>query len=157
LQLGGKIMRVILQQDVKSLGKKGEIKEVAAGYARNYLLPRGLAVEATEGRLRQQQQEKKQRAEKETKKLEAARKTAAALDGQKIEIAVRTGEGGRLFGSVTSADLAAALKKRGFSIDKRKIELSEAVKGTGVFPVRIKLHPEAEAKIELVVTAKNGE
>src|SRR5690554_5274005 len=114
-------MKVILQQDVKSLGKKGDLKEVAEGYARNFLLPRKLAVEATEGKLKEHQQQKKKQADKTAKLLEEAKAKAAKLDGRKFEVSMRVGEGGRLFGSVTSADLADLLKKNGFSVNKRKI------------------------------------
>ncbi|NLP36956.1 MAG: 50S ribosomal protein L9 [Firmicutes bacterium] len=150
-------MKVILLQDVKSLGKKGEIKEVADGYARNYLMPRKLAVEATASRLKEQEELQKQQEDKEAKILAAAKKQAAQLAGRKFEIAMRVGEGGRLFGSVTSGDLAEILQKQGFEINKRKIELPDNIKGTGTYPVRIKLHPEVDVTVELVVTPQEKE
>ncbi|HHX75454.1 MAG TPA: 50S ribosomal protein L9 [Firmicutes bacterium] len=146
-------MKVILLSDVKALGKKGDIKEVAEGYARNFLLPKGLAVEATGGHLKEHQRRQQQNREKAAQKLAAAQKTAEKMTGLQVEIAVRVGESGRLFGSVTSADVADALNKKGFTVDKRKLELPETIKSTGVYPVRVKLHPEVEVNLELVVTA----
>lgn len=144
-------MKVILMQDVKSLGKKGDIKEVAEGYARNFLFPRRLAVEASGGHLKQHRQQEEVKAGKKSKVLEAAQKTAAKMEGQVIEISVRVGENGRLFGSVTNNDVAAALKDKGFSVDKRKVELPETVKSVGTYPVRVKLHPEVDANLQLIV------
>lgn len=144
-------MKVILLQDVKALGKKGDIKEVAEGYARNFLFPRNLAVEATGGHLKQHQQQERQAADKKAKILADAQKTAEKLNGLQVTVTARAGEGGRLFGSVTSGDVAAALKGRGFTIDKRKIELPETVKSLGAYSVRVKLHPAVEAKLELIV------
>ena len=126
---------------------------MAEGYARNYLLPKGLAMEATDGRLKEYQRKKQQDMEKAAQKLAAAKKTAEKMAGLQIEMPVRVGEGGRLFGSVTSADLAAALQEKGFTVDKRKLELPETIKSTGVYPVRVKLHPEVEVTLELIVTA----
>lgn len=146
-------MKVILMQDVKALGKKGEIKEVAEGYARNFLLPRGLAVEASGGHLKQHQQQENIAAGKKEKILASAKAVAAKMDGCKLEFTARVGEAGRLFGSVTTADIAVLLKQRGFSVDKRKIELSEPIKTLGTFPVRVKLHPEVEAHLEVTVTS----
>ena len=146
-------MKVILMQEVKALGKKGEIKEVAEGYARNFLLPRGLAVEASGGHLKQHLQQEQNAAGKKAKALAEAQKQAGKLNGQKVAITVRVGEGGRLFGSVTSADIAQGLKERGFSVDKRKIELTEPIKSLGVYAVRVRVHAEAEATIEVIVTS----
>lgn len=146
-------MKVILLQDVKALGKKGDIKEVAEGYARNFLLPRGLAVEASGGHLRQHQQQATAAAGKKAKILADARAVAAKIDGLKLETTARVGEGGRLFGSVTSGDIADLLKKRGFTVDKRKIELSEPIKSLGTFSVRVKLHPDVEAHLQVTVTS----
>ncbi len=148
------LVKVILLQDVKALGKTGEIKEVAEGYARNFLLPRGLAVEASVGHLKQHKQQAELAAGKKAKVLAAAQAVAAKMAGIKVEITVQAGEGGRLFGSVTNADVAAALIKQGFSVDKRKIELPEQIKALGVFPARIKLHPNVEAALEIIVTSK---
>ncbi|NLM51638.1 MAG: 50S ribosomal protein L9 [Firmicutes bacterium] len=150
-------MKVILLQDVKKLGKKGEVKEVADGYARNFLLPRKLAVEATPSKMKEYELLQQQQENKEAKILAEAKAQAAQLAGKKFEIAMKVGEGGRLFGSVTSGDLAEKLQKQGFTINKRKIELPENIKSTGTYPVRIKLHPEVEVTIELVVTPQEKE
>lgn len=147
-------VQVILQQDVKGLGKKGEIKEVAEGYARNYLFPRGLAVEATGGHLKQLQKQQQVKKAKEAKILAQATETAAKLDTMQVQIAVRVGENGRIFGSVTSADVAQALKKQGVNVDKRKIELPEPIKNLGSYQVRIKLHADVEAKLKVIVTSE---
>ncbi|MCW3488952.1 50S ribosomal protein L9 [Dethiobacter alkaliphilus] len=144
-------MQVILLKDVKALGKKGEIKEVAEGYGRNFLLPRGLAVEASGGHLKQHKQQEKVVAGKKAKALTEAQETAAKLNGLKLEMKAKVGENGRLFGSITSNDVAAALKKQGFSVDKRKVELSDPVKALGTYSVRVKLHPEVDANLELIV------
>lgn len=146
-------MKVILEKDVKSLGKKGEVKEVAEGYARNYLFPRGLAVEATGGQLKQLQQRQQRKADQQAKVLAEAEQRAAKIAGMEVEISMRVGENGRLFGSVTSGDLAAALQKKGVKVDKRKIELAEPIKNLGTYPLRIKLHPEVEANLTLKVIA----
>lgn len=145
-------MKVILMQEVKALGKKGEVKEVAEGYARNFLFPRGLAVEASGGHLKQHRQQEQTAAGKKAKVLAEAQKLAGIIDGQSVAITVRVGEGGRLFGSVTTADIAQALKERGFLVDKRKIEMTEPIKSLGTYSVRVRVHAEASATVEVVVT-----
>lgn len=148
-------MKLILQQEVKNLGKKGDVIEVSEGYARNYLLPRQLAIPATAGNVNAAKQQKDIEAHKAKRVHDEAKLHAAQLAKLKIAVAVKTGEGGRLFGSVTSKDIADALKaQHGVDIDKRKIELKEALKSLGTYPVTIKLHPEISTQIEVQVTAQ---
>lgn len=148
-------MKLILQQEVKKLGKKGDVIEVSEGYARNYLLPQKLAIPATSGNLNAARQQKDIEAHKAKRLLDEARLHAAQLAKLKVTVAVKTGEGGKLFGSVTSKDIADALKaQHGIELDKRKIELKEAVKNLGSFQVVIKLHPEVATQIEVQVAAQ---
>ncbi|MDT8903284.1 50S ribosomal protein L9 [Anaeroselena agilis] len=148
-------MKLILQQEVKNLGKKGDVIEASEGYARNYLLPRKLAIPATAGNVNAAQQQKENEARKAKRILDEARLHAAQIAKLQVTVAVKTGEGGRLFGSVTSKDVADALKNQhGLDLDKRKIELKDAIKALGAYPVTIKLHPEVSAQIEVQVTAQ---
>lgn len=148
-------MKVILLQEVKKLGKKGEVIEVSEGYARNFLLPQKLAAPATASNVNAAEQQKGAEAHKAKKLLDEAKLYAAQLAKLSVTVGVKTGEGGKLFGSVTSKDVADALKEQhGIDLDKRKIELKDAVKNLGTYPVTIKLHPEVSTKIEVQVTAK---
>lgn len=148
-------MKVILQQEVKKLGKKGDVLEVSEGYARNYLLPHKFAIPATAGNVNAAQQQKDSEAHKAKRLLDEARLHAAQVAKLSVTVAVKTGEGGKLFGSVTSKDIADALKaQHGLDIDKRKIEIKDALKALGTYPVTIKLHPEVSAQIEVQVTAQ---
>jgi len=144
-------MKVILLQDVKALGKKGDIKEVAEGYGRNFLVPRGLVAEATAGNLKRLQLEEQKKEDQATKALSEARRMAGKLDGIVLEIVARAGEGGRLFGSVTNGDIAGALQKKNLTIDKRRIELAEPLKTLGAHRVCVRLHPNVTACFELVI------
>lgn len=146
-------MKVILQQDVKNIGKKGEIIEVAEGYARNFLFPRKLALEASQGNLKVLK-EKKQALNKKEEKIEnEAKQLAAKLSELTVVIKTKVGEGGRLYGSVNSKDIADVLaEKHGIKIDKRKIELKDAIKALGVTNLTVKLHPKVHAKIKVQVT-----
>lgn len=144
-------MKVILLDDVKNLGKKGEVKEVSEGYARNFLIPRGLASEATGGRLKQHRQEQEKIQAKKAREEKEAIGLKEKIDGLTVEIPVRAGEGGRLFGSVTAADVAEALKAKGFNVDKRKIEIAEPIRGLGNYELKIKLYPNVEASFEVIV------
>jgi large subunit ribosomal protein L9 len=144
-------VKVILVEDVKALGKKGEIKEVAEGYARNYLLPRGLAVAASTVNLNQHHTREQKAVEKKSKQQAEAQKLAEKLGGLQVEVSVRAGEGGRLFGSVTSADIAQAIKNKGLTVDKRKIELSDPIKSLGTYRVRVRLYQDVDATVEVLV------
>lgn len=145
-------MKVILTRDVKNLGKKGEVVKVADGYARNYLIPRGLAEEATDSRLKNLKQKQKAKARKKQKELEEAREKAKELEGRVVTIRTKAGEKGKLFGSVTSKDVAEAVKKEfGLDVDKRKIELGDPIKSLGRYPVEIKLYPDVTAEIIVAV------
>lgn len=146
-------MKVILQADVKALGKKGQICDVADGYARNYLFARGLAVEATTGNMTELAHKKAAEDRRKEKEKQDALALAQKLSSIIVEVATKTGEGGRLFGSVTSKEIADALKKQhGIELDKRKIELKEPIKTLGTFAAQVKLHPEASAKLQIHVT-----
>lgn len=149
-------MKVILQQEVKKLGKKGEIIEVSEGYARNYLLPQKLAIPATAINVNTAKQQKEAEVRKTQRLQDEAKLHAAQLSKLSVTLPVKTGEGGKLFGSVTSKDIADALKaQHGIELDKRKIELKDSVKSLGTFPVVIRLHPEVTAQIEVTVTAQS--
>ena len=146
-------MKVILLQDVKGTGKKQEIVNVSDGYARNFLFPRKLAVDATPGAAKEL--EKKQAAERarETERRLAAEKKAASLRGKVINVVAKCGAQGRLYGSVTGAEIAEALKQQhGVEVDKRKIELSDPIRTVGEVDVVIKLYPEISAKMLVRVT-----
>lgn len=132
-------MKVILTQDVKGLGRKGSVVEVAEGYARNFLLPKGAAREATDGNVRSLEEARKGEERKEAKLREATRQLAARLNELSLVIPVKVGDAGRLFGSVTAKDIAEALGKQGFKVDKRKIELEAPLKAQGVHRVTIRL------------------
>ncbi|GAB7388517.1 50S ribosomal protein L9 [Bacillaceae bacterium] len=144
-------MKVILQKDVKGQGKKGEIKEVSEGYARNFLIPRGLAVEATEGNIKALQAKvKREQARKAEEKAECEA-LAKKLAGMTVSIPAKAGEGGKLFGAVTNKQIVEALQKHGIKIDKRKIELQEPIRSLGYANVPVKLHPEVTATLKVHV------
>lgn len=146
-------MEVILQQDVKGLGKKGDVVNVADGYGRNFLLPRGLAVPATAGNIKQVDIEKETQRQKRERELQEAQEIAARIQGQKLHIATKVGESGKLFGSITSQEIAERLKRQyKVEIDKRKIELEEPIKSVGKHPVKIKIHPKVQVEITVQVT-----
>ncbi|KAF0193926.1 MAG: large subunit ribosomal protein L9 [Bacillota bacterium] len=147
-------MKVILSKDVKDVGKKGQAVEVSEGYARNFLLPRSLAVIATEGAVRSIEQEKQAVQRKKEREVEGAQKLAAKLNSTIIRITVRSGEGGKLFGSVTTADIANTLLAQGVQVDKRKIELRESIKLTGTYKVDVRVYQETIATLTLVVTGE---
>ena len=134
-------MKVILQQDVKKLGKKGDIVEVSEGYGRNFLLPRKAAVPATSQNLNVANAQAGSKARKEAMAADEAKLMAKQLEKVEVKIPVRIGDGGKLFGSVTGKDVSDALKKQHIDIDKRKITIQGEVMGTGVYEAVIKVHP----------------
>ncbi len=144
-------MKVILLADVKSLGKKGEIKEVADGYGRNFLIAKKLAQEATSANLNSVEHERKLQADREAKALAEAKELANTLKDTKVTVLAKCGEGGRLFGSITTADIATALADQGFKVDKRKIEINENIKALGEYKATIKLHTKVQAAVILDV------
>ena len=148
-------MKVILQQDVKKVGSKGDIVEVSEGYGRNFLLPKKLAVEATAANLETAKQKANSAARKKQQAADEARLLAAQLEKVSVKVAVRTGDGGKLFGSVTGKDVADALaKEHGIDIDRRKISLKSEVTGTGEYEAVIKVHPEIQSTIRVLVVAE---
>jgi len=148
-------MKVIFTKDVKGTGKKGEIKEVSDGYARNFLLKKGVAIEATAGNLNAQKAEEKKQAEQEQEEKEEAIKLKDHLADLTVEIATKAGEGGRLFGSITSKQIADEIKKQfGYKLDKRKIELPEPIRALGYTTVPVKLHHEVDGSIKVHVKEK---
>ncbi len=148
-------MKIILTQDVKSLGKKGDVVQVAEGYGRNFLLPKGWGIEASAANLANVEHEKARVQAKKNKELEEARVLGKKLEEAVVNIPAKTGEGGRLFGSVTNKEVSEHIYAQyQVEIDKRKIELQETIKTIGTFDVLIKLHPEVQAKIKIDVSAQ---
>lgn len=147
-------MEVILREDVKSLGKAGELVKVKPGYARNFLLPRGLAYEATEGNRKRILAESKARVARMTEEKGAAEAFAAKLRAVSVTLARKAGEGDRLFGSITAQDIADALAKQGVAVDKRKIELEHPIKTLGSHAVPVRLHHEVQAELRVQVVAE---
>ena len=148
-------MKVILQQDVKKVGSKGAIVEVSEGYGRNFLLPKKLAVEATAANLETAKQKANSAARKKQQATDEARLLAAQLEKVSVKVAVRIGEGGKLFGSVTGKDVADALaKEHGIDVDRRKISLKSEVTGAGEYEAVIKVHPEIQSTIRVLVVAE---
>ena len=149
---GGVLVKVILQTEVKALGKKGQVCEVADGYGRNFLLPRGLAVEATAGNIQDMTHKKAAEEKRKDNEKQAALNLAQKLNELIIEVITKTGEGGRLFGSVTNKEIAETLKKRyAIDLDKRKLEVKEPIKSLGNYVIQVKLHPEVIAKLQVQV------
>lgn len=145
-------MKVILLQDVKSLGKKGEIVNVNDGYARNYILPKKIGVEANGKNLNDLKLQKGNEAKVAKEHLEAAKKLSEELKSGQVELAIKVGEGGKTFGSVSSKEIAQAVKEQmNLDVDKKKIQLKEAIKSLGTHIVPIKLHPEVTAELKVVV------
>ncbi|NLW11413.1 MAG: 50S ribosomal protein L9 [Clostridiaceae bacterium] len=146
-------MKVILLQDVKGHGKADDIVEVNDGYARNFLFKKNLALEATPANLNSVRNKKKAEAAKAERELEDAREVGARLKDQIFTLQVKCGEGGRLYGAITSMDIAAVLEKAGYSVDKRNITIKTQIKNLGDFEADVKLHPKVTVKIGIKVTS----
>jgi large subunit ribosomal protein L9 len=144
-------MQVILRERMENLGNAGDVVEVKPGYARNYLIPQGLAYEATEANVRRLERERAQAAARAASELEAARAKAATLEGVSLTFHARAGQEGRLFGSITSADIAEKLAEQGFEVERRQVDLDEPIKALGVFNVPIRLHAEVRPEIKVWV------
>ena len=145
-------MKVILLQDVKSLGKKGEIVNVNDGYARNFILPKKLGLEANGKNMNDLKLQKNNEAKVAKEHLEAAKELAKQLEAGKVEVAIKVGEGGKVFGSVSNKEIAAEVKKQlGLEIDKKKVQLKDALKTLGTHKVPVKLHPEVTAEVTVAV------
>ena len=145
-------MKVILQEDVKKVGAKGEVVEVSDGYGRNYLLPRKLAVEASVANLNTAKVKAENKARKAQQEADEAKLLGAQLEKISVKIPVRLGKDGKLFGSVGGSDVAKALKENhSLNVDKRKISIAGEVTGVGVYDALIKLHPEVATKIKIEV------
>ncbi|MEW6118069.1 MAG: 50S ribosomal protein L9 [Nitrospirota bacterium] len=144
-------MKVILKEDVKDLGHIGEMLSVKDGYARNFLIPRGLAVEANPKNIKALEHERRKIQELVKKAKAGADELASKLSGKTVTIKAKAGEEDKLFGSVTSMDIAEALKKEGFDIDRKKIVLDDPIKRLGSYTVSIKIHPEVSAQLTVQV------
>src|SRR5262245_36746742 len=149
-------MEVILREHVEHLGRRGDVVKVAAGYARNYLLPRKLALAVTENNKRQIEREKKLAEARDMEEKASAEAVAQRITQVEIEIARRVGENDTLYGSVTSADIAQALKDKGFEIDKKKISLHDPLKALGETTVPIKIHRDVTAQVRVKVVAEHN-
>lgn len=147
---------VILLKQVKDLGAEGDKVKVASGYARNYLLPQRLATPATRANLRQMDELKKRRTEREAAELSTVRELADKLSKLTFSISVATGPGGKLFGAVTTHHISEALTKEGFEIDHHKLELKHPIHALGTFDVDIKLHPEVTASVKFSIVSKTA-
>ncbi|MGY2080705.1 50S ribosomal protein L9 [Modestobacter sp. SYSU DS0657] len=147
-------MKLILTQEVTGLGSSGDTVEVRGGYGRNYLLPRGLAIVATRGAEKQVDSLRRARAARDVASLEDAQSIAARLSGLTVTLPARAGEGGRLFGRITTADVAAAVSAAGGpELDRRRIEIPSSIKTTGAHTVTVRVHPEVSATVNLDVVA----
>ena len=148
-------MKVILKQDVAKVGKKGDLVEVSDGYGRNFLVGRGLGEEATPGKLREYQEFQKTQKARDDKRQKSAEEMKKKLGGKLVSVKVSAGEGGKLFGSVTSAQVAEALSAQfGAGIDKKDIKLDESIKQAGSYAFKIKLYPGVEAEMTLKVESE---
>lgn len=147
-------MEVILIQDVKSLGKKGDVVKVSDGYARNFILPKKLGVEATKQNLYDLEQQKAAEAKRQKEILEEAKDFAKKLEEITVKLSIKAGEGGKTFGSVSTKEIVAAVKDQfGFDIDKKKLQLSDPIKNAGSYTVPVKLHPQVTAEMKVLVEA----
>lgn len=148
------MIEVILREDIKTLGQAGEMVRVKPGYARNYLLPQGLAYEATEGNKKRIAAETRARATRNEAERSEAQRLAATLGAVQLNLAGKAGEEGKLFGSITSQDIADALAREGHTVDKRRIELEHPIKTVGEHAVKVRLHPEVHAELRVSVAAE---
>jgi large subunit ribosomal protein L9 len=144
-------MKVILIDEIRGLGTRGDVINVKDGYARNYLLPKNLAREATPGNLKSVEQERKKWALLAQKEKEQAAKAAESVKGTKVTVQKRVGENGQLFGSVTANEIADALTAKGLDVDKRRIELAHPIKSLGTHDVEVRLHRDVSAQIQVEV------
>ena len=144
-------MQIILQEDVEKLGHRGEVVTVKPGYARNYILPRKLGIEATPGNMAALERIRTSLAKKTATELEAAQKQATLIDGVAVRFTRKTGENDQLFGSVTTADIAEALAAQGFKIDKRQVQLRESIKALGEYPITVKIFRDVTAEVKAQV------
>lgn len=144
-------MKVILRKDQDKLGTVGSLVDVRDGYARNFLIPKGIAYAATEGNVRALNEEKKQAARRDTKQLRSSQALAAEIEKLSITIKAQVGEDEKLFGSVTAQDIADAVKEKGIELDKRTIELPEPIKALGIFTLDVKIQPTVVGKLKVWV------
>ncbi|NLF44538.1 MAG: 50S ribosomal protein L9 [Syntrophomonadaceae bacterium] len=148
-------MKVILLKDIKDLGKTGEIKELADGYARNYLIPRGLAVEATPDKLKEIEEKNLKAQKNKQKEMASAEALKDKLNGKSVQISLKTGGGDKLFGAVTTKEIAELIEKQlKIKVDRKKIELEEPIKHLGDYNIKIKLYQSVQAEIKLTVAAE---
>ncbi len=149
-------MEVILREHVDNLGRRGDVVKVAAGYARNYLLPRRLALPVTEASRRQIEREREKAEARDAEEMAAANGLAERMAALDISIARRVGENNTMYGSVTSADIAQALSAKGFEVEKRKIHLPDAIKSLGEHTVAVKIHRDVSADVKVKVVAEGA-
>ena len=149
-------MEVILREHVDNLGRRGDVVKVAEGYARNFLLPRKLALPVTEGNRRQIEREKKVAEVRETEERQQADALAERMSQVEIAIARRVGENDTLYGSVTSADIAHALEAKGFTVEKRRIQLADPIKALGETTVPVRIHRDVTAQVKVKVVAETA-
>ncbi|MEO8636287.1 MAG: 50S ribosomal protein L9 [Gemmatimonadales bacterium] len=147
-------MEVILREDIKTLGKAGDLVKVKPGYARNFLLPKGLAYEATDGNRKRIDSESKARLARHAEERTGAEAMAATLAAAPLALSRKAGEGDRLFGSITAQDLADALAAQGIELDRRRIELEHPIKTVGQHTVMVRLHADVHAELHVTITAE---
>jgi ribosomal protein L9 len=148
-------MKIVLRDDVDKLGQKGDVVDVADGYARNFLVPRGLAIKAESGVVRQAEAMRRNRSAREQRDREAAQTLADRLTGKTVSVPARSGEGGKLFGSITAADIVAALQQQlGVELDRKRLGLEEPLKELGVVELPIRLHADVVATLTIDVVSQ---
>ncbi len=144
-------MRIVLREDIENVGRRGEIIKVADGFARNFLLPKGKALLATEGNLKTIEREKRRHVVRQAKEKEEAEAVVRRLAGVSCTVVRKVGENDTLYGSVTSADIAEYLAREGITVDKRRILLDEPIKSLGIYTIPVRLHPEVSAEVKVWV------